>query len=333
MRVLLRADAGHDRGTGHVMRCLTLAEGLVSRGHDVALMGAIDEVGWLVGHIAATGIEVIGCATDELDARRIAHAGFDRAVIDSYWIDPAAIAALNESVPTLAIIDNTDRGIRASWYLDQNLGAEDRQWSAVVTPSLLAGSNYALIRDAILAERRPGHGSLEGRRPRVVVFMGGTDPGGVMVDVAASIAAVRPAAEVVAITVDRLVERVTHEFAPLPAVAVLPPTDDLPRLLGSADVVVSAAGTSAWDVCAMGLPAVLVSVVDNQRASLAQALARGVALGVDGTAPGTASDTGRLLMTLLEDADLRRQLSSTALSAFDGMGKDRVAAALEGDPS
>ena len=331
MRVLLRADAGHDRGTGHVMRCLTLAEGLVSREHDVALMGAIDGVGWLAAHLAATGIEVIGCETDELDAARIARAGFDRAVVDSYWIDPAAIAALDDSLPTLAIIDNTDRGIQASWYLDQNLGAEDRSWPAAITPRLLAGSDYALIRDAILAERRPGPGSIDGRRPRVVVFMGGTDPGDVMVEVAASIAASRPAAEVIAITVDRLVERVTREFAPLPAATVLPPTDDLPRLLGSADVVVSAAGTSAWDVCAMGLPAVLVAVVDNQRASLAQALDRGVALGLDGTAPGAASETGRLLTTLLDDADLRRRLSSTALRVIDGRGKDRVAAALEGD--
>lgn len=296
-------------------------------------MGAIDGVDWLNAHLAATGVEVIGCETDELDAARIAHAGFDRAVVDSYWIDPAAIAALDDSLPTLAIIDNTDRGIRASWYLDQNLGAESRPWPAAVSPRLLAGSDYALIRDAILAERRPGRGSMDGGRCRVVVFMGGTDPGDVMVEVAASIAAARPQAEVVAITVDRLVERVKRELSPLPAATVLPPTDDLPRLLASADVVVSAAGTSAWDVCAMGLPAVLIAVVDNQRASLTQALARGVALGLDGTAPGSASATGGLLVTLLDDPDLRRRLSSTALSVFDGGGKDRVAAAIEEDAS
>jgi spore coat polysaccharide biosynthesis predicted glycosyltransferase SpsG len=335
MRVLLRADAGPDRGTGHVMRCLTLGEELTARGHAVALMGSIGTVGWLAEHVRAWGGEVLPCATDELDADRIASAGFDRAVIDSYWIDPAAIAALDARVPTLAIVDGDLRGIEASWYLDQNLGAEDRMAGSGLGARLLAGSRYALVRRAIRVERRPEPWRIRGDRPRVVAFMGGTDPFAAMIGVAESLAAARPDADVLAVTTGELVDRTAAALAPLAGARALPPTDDLPALLGSADVVVSAAGTSAWDVCTLGLPAVLIAVVGNQSESLRQASERGLALGIDAVGQEHADElaqAGGLLVRLLEDEALRRSLSERGREVFDGRGAERVAVALENGP-
>src|SRR5690606_4872523 len=105
----------------------------------------------------------------------------------------------------------------------------------------------------------------------------------------------------------------------------------LPEILGSADVVVSAAGTSAWDVCTMGRPAVLVGVVENQSAGLARALEAGVALGVDATLE-SSDRTGTLLARLLDDQDVRRAVVERALAVFDGRGVERVANALELPP-
>lgn len=329
MRVLLRADAGEQRGTGHVMRCLTLSEALLARGHEVALMGSIGEVGWLAEHLRDWDGELIPCERDTLHADAIAAGGFDRVVIDSYWIEPGLIAALHDRIPSLAIVDNEARGIAATLYLDHNLGAEDGTWPEDVRARLLAGSRYALVRDAILAQRSDGPPLSLGDRPRVVAFMGGTDPGEVMTEVAASIAHQAGSVELIAITTSAQVGAVRAATASM-AATVLPPTSDLPALLGSADLVVSAAGTSAWDVCAMGKPAVLVAVVANQVESLTRALDHGVALGVDGTQPRAAAATGGLLARLIADDSLRREVVARSRATFDGEGKYRVAEALEG---
>ena len=53
-------------------------------------------------------------------------------------------------------------------------------------------------------------------------------------------------------------------------VTVVSPGQQLPRLLGDADVIVCAAGTSAWDVSAIGKPAVFLGIVDNQMVSVGQ---------------------------------------------------------------
>jgi spore coat polysaccharide biosynthesis predicted glycosyltransferase SpsG len=330
MKVILRADAGRQRGTGHVMRCLTVAEALRAAGHDVALMGAIDDVDWLERHLYDTGIPCIPTEQDALPLAQLVELGADRLVVDSYWIDPDDIAAVDTQVPTMAIVDNDTRGIRATWYVDHNLGAEGRDWSAA-SGQVLAGSRYALVRDAILRHRINSGWDIPGRDSHVVAIMGGTDPACAMTSVAASIAATLPHLRFTAITTSAQVSEVEAAVAAMPNATVLGPRLDLPDLLGTADAVVSAAGTSAWDVCTMGRPVVLVGVVDNQSSGLRQAIERGIAAGIDWTKDGGAS-VGTLVAEMLDDVDRRRSFVTRANETFDGRGSRRVAAALAAEP-
>lgn len=325
MRVVFRADAGPLRGTGHVMRCLTVAEAVMRQGHEAILVGHVSNVPWLTAHIAAAGIPHVACQRDELSTAMVKRLGGQRLVIDSYWIDSAAINHVDESVPTLAIVDHDSRGIETSWLLDQNLGAEERMPPGHVT-SFLAGSRYALVRQAILDQR-----VVEGWRippkPHVVAFMGGTDPLRIMTPIAEEMAHSAPDVRFTFVTTADQVESVSHACASMAEARVIGPTPDLPALLGDADVVVSAAGTSAWDVLTLGKPAVLVGVVDNQSAGLARVVDRGMALGIDATHE-PASLVGGLLQRLLESETLRRTMIERAIAEFDGLGAERVATAL-----
>jgi len=327
MRVVVRADAGPERGTGHVMRCLTIAEALRLGGHEVALLGEVDRVEWLSRYIDDFAIDLVACEKDQLPLDLLLEVGAERLVVDSYWIAPETISRVNARIPTMAIIDNDARGIQATWYVDQNLGADLRDWSHL-TGRILAGSRYALVRRSVLAHRVENGWEIPGRDSHVVVFMGGTDPGRYMTEVVHAIASVMPLLRLTAVTTDAQLESVCNAAAKMPHATVLGPTSDLPELLGRADAVVSAAGTSSWDVCSMGRPAVLVGVVENQSLGLAHALENGIATGVDATIHG-AESVGVLLAELLDNEIKREALVRNALATFDGLGAARVAHALE----
>jgi len=326
MRIVLRADAGVERGTGHVMRCLTLGEGLLEAGHDVVLVGDLGGVEWLLRQVGAMGIRHIACPRDSHDQELFVELGADRVVVDSYWIPAELISSADARVPTLAIVDGDHRGISAHWYLDHNVGAEERDWSHL-EGTVLAGARYGLVRKAVAALRRQDGWKLPGRESRIVAFMGGTDPRHVMTAVVRSIAAVMPEAHLTAVTTTAQLEGVSSAAARMPNAEIVGPTSSLPEMLGSADVIVSAAGTSLLDVCALGRAALFVGVVDNQRDGLAHAMAAGAAYGVDATLHG-AESVGEMLVRLLDDEDLRRSTVERALELVDGRGVSRVVRAL-----
>lgn len=324
LRVLLRADAGDHRGTGHVMRCITLAEALVASGHDPVLAVNDHQVDWLTRAIVTSGIPVEQVAPDTLRAERLHD--FDWLVVDSYTLDPATINQVAEQTPTLAIVDGDARGIDARLYLDQNLGAEERNWPGQVTGRMLAGSRFALIRDSVLRQRRPEPWKIRGRRPRIVAFFGGTDPFGVAPLAAESLSRLDLAMEVLIVA-----PGVSSTSSGDPRITVIPATEDLPTLLGSADIVVSAAGTSAWDICTLGIPAVLVALVDNQWESYSRAMDKGFTLGIEAIGdPAVAMESlGQLVRSLVDEENLRARLSAACVAHFDGLGKFRVVSAME----
>jgi spore coat polysaccharide biosynthesis predicted glycosyltransferase SpsG len=114
---------------------------------------------------------------------------------------------------------------------------------------------------------------------------------------------------------------------------VIAPTDRLPELLAAADLVLSASGTSTWELLCLGLPSALVWVVDNQILGYERATARGLAAGLGhlpaltegGTGAGAAVDVLRHLLT---SPEARTALATRAWAAVDGLGPARVAEAL-----
>ncbi|TCB93437.1 spore coat protein [Micromonospora zingiberis] len=334
LRVGLRCDAGPQRGVGHLVRCLALGEELLSRGARVEVFGTVAGVDWAAGQLAARGIPLRpGPDTPDQLVEAARRHDLDVLVLDSYELDPAGAGALRAAgVLTLAIVDGDTRGQDADLYLDQNFGTELR----VSAGRLLAGSRYALLRAEVLAARpaaaRP---AAPVQRPSVLAFFGGTDAVGaapLLAEVLLSTG--RPMALTVVAGRPALAARLARVTpAPGQSLAVVPPTGELPDLIAAADLVVSAAGTSTWELCCLGAPSALVCVVDNQRASYHRVVAAGLAAGL-GELPDLVADptaraaAARTLDELLTSGVRRAALSQRARSAVDGRGRTRVVDAI-----
>ena len=323
----IRADAGVVQGTGHVMRCLSLAEKLLQKGHRVGLFTNSSEISWLESAIAGSGVEVFWVQADELYANQLDGFPADWLIVDSYQIPAEQITAVNQDLRVLAIVDGDARGITASAYLDTNLFSDKLSWPKEIQAKLLAGSRFALVRDGVLVHKRLHPELVVSEPPKVLVFLGGSDPYGFSPLLAKALALVEAKFEATFIAPTTSHETIrTALGANLAKVEIISPTPKLTDFYEGVDVVISAAGTSAWDVCSLGVPALLLSVVDNQEFSLNQIAEHGLTLtnnlaGADGD---KASELAAQITELLTNQKLRRELSANSLKHFDGLGRDRV---------
>ena len=102
------------------------------------------------------------------------------------------------------------------------------------------------------------------------------------------------------------------------------------RILAGADVTISAAGTTTWELCCLGRPVLLMAVADNQRGTAAGMGKAGTAVDLGWHEEVTEEVIADRLAALLDSPDTRQELGRRAAKLVDGVGAGRVAAALEG---
>jgi spore coat polysaccharide biosynthesis predicted glycosyltransferase SpsG len=345
LRVGIRCDAGPRTGVGHLIRCVALAEELVLRGAEVVFLGSLDGPPWVAGQLHTRKLPLVPARPGPHRLTRQAlRMRLDAMVIDSYATDPACAASLRRAgVTVLAIVDGDTRGQQADLYVDQNLGAEEAAHDLPAGGIRLAGVQYVMLRDSVRALRPPtphrgdpalqAHARREITRgcARVVCFFGGTDAAGAapaVVELAAATGAPF-AATVVAAHAATAKALAALPLAPGQCVTPIPPTDRLPALAAGSDLVVSAAGTSTWELLCLGVPTALIQVAANQRAGYDATVSRGLTAGL-GSVATPAPDAVPVLRRLLTDPAARAAPAARGHGLIDGRGRERVADALLG---
>jgi spore coat polysaccharide biosynthesis predicted glycosyltransferase SpsG len=338
-RVGVRCDAGPTTGVGHLVRCIALAEELCSRGIDVLFLGDTGGLPWADQQLAGRGLTLRPAPADPAAlAELVDREALAAVVLDGYHLHPGTGAALlARSVPVLAIVDGAF-GIDqdAELYLDQNLGAADRQPRWRAEARVLAGVQYALMRNLVRARRPAAPPPPRTRGPlQVLAVFGGTDPFRAALGVAPLLLATGQPLSLTAIAAAPEVVRKLQQL-PLDSgqvVRVQPPVDDLPALVTAADLVISAAGTSMWELCCLGAATAVVCVADNQETGYRTVVAEGIAAPV-GRLTELATDAAArsagvaVLTALLTDPAARSALAEAGWRRVDGRGRERVADAL-----
>jgi spore coat polysaccharide biosynthesis predicted glycosyltransferase SpsG len=117
---------------------------------------------------------------------------------------------------------------------------------------------------------------------------------------------------------------------------VIAPTPELPKILSEANIAISASGTSAWELCTLGIPSLLLAVVGNQVDPLKRLVDRQLVLGLDLTSTKSreqshvaGGDIASVVRHLIREEKMRQILTERCRDDFDGLGKDRVVLAME----
>jgi spore coat polysaccharide biosynthesis predicted glycosyltransferase SpsG len=334
-RAVFYCDLGPVKGAGHLMRCVALAEELVRRGVACSFVADFDSVPWAAEQVASRGFaRVVHAGEPDAALGRLLALSPDAVVLDTYVAPPSLSAAIRATgVPVLAIVDGDLRGQDADLYVDQNIGAEELRPPLPGQSTMLAGLDYALVRDEVVRHRPPEPpASVARQTPRVLAYFGGTDPFGAGPAVAealvqtgrpfhATIVAPRPEH---ADAIHRLVPGLAQHLE------VIGPPPSLMALAAEADLVVSASGTSLVELFCLGSASAIVCVAENQERGYDLATARGLAAGI-GHLLEVRRDPGRAaqhLRLLLDEASARDSIRRAGWAAVDGRGRERVADAL-----
>lgn len=355
LRVAFRADASIEIGTGHVMRCLTLADALIREGATClficrAMPGDLRKAIAQRGH--ATRPLPAAEALPAQDASGPAHAHWlgvtwtqdaretraaigptpvDWLVVDHYALDGRWEEALRPSCRHLMVIDDlADRTHACDLLLDQNTGRRAQDYAALLpidTP-VLAGPRYALLRPEFAALRAE---SLTRRRQprlgRLLVTMGGIDKDNVTERVLDALDAC-PMPRDLEITVVLGPQAPWRAQVEARAARMCNATHvrvgvaDMARLMTDSDLAIGAAGSTSWERCALGLPSIVLVLAENQR-SIAESLHQQEA----SVAVSSSGEAAACIEHHLQDDTLvpfLQRLSRGGAAIADGEGAARV---------
>jgi len=334
MELLLRTDASESIGTGHVMRCLALAQAWRQGGGSATFaMSACPPS--LCNRLRDEGMEISSIAAPRAaadDARETARLARELdakwVVLDGYDFDADYQHTLRESRLCALVVDDEGQAPRfdADVLLNHNAYATPQLYANNAPHARLAlGGRYALLRSEF-EPWRLWRREIPDHARRILVTTGGSDPhnaAGKILDglgrlsmreleltlVIGPACAHRDELELAAAAMNaRVVHDVRH----------------MPELMAWAHVAITAAGSTCWEMAFMGLPALTLVIADNQE-KIARCLSeRGAAHALGRAEDLQPQAVALALARLLDDPLERTTLSRAGRRLIDGRGAARV---------
>lgn len=333
--LIFRADADRSLGNGHLMRCLALAGAWQQAGGETCCITRCDNEP-LRQRLRANRVEVIPIAegTSDPEVLELTLATLKKysspwLAVDHYGIRGEFHAAVCQSGNALLVVDDNAHLPRydADILLNQNIHAHELNYSLPRETLSLLGTRYALLRPEFNRCVRPAREAATVAR-RILVTLGGADPENVTRHVVEALKRLEiPGLQARIVLGHSNPHRPELEDALAGTrghLKLLSAVDDMPALMQWAELAVSAAGSTCWELAYMGLPALLFVLADNQEPIAHSLVQQGAALSLGSP---RRSDVNTIATTLerliLSQAD-REALSSCIRPLVDGKGASRV---------
>jgi UDP-2,4-diacetamido-2,4,6-trideoxy-beta-L-altropyranose hydrolase len=339
--LVVRADASTRIGAGHVMRCLSLAQGWQAEG-DRAIFLSHCESKNLSRHIEAAGIGFIRLETPHPNSADIERTltllrEFETRwlVLDGYHFDPVYQEAVRKAGYRLLVIDDTAHwpDYHADILLNQNIHAGSLSYICDPDTTLLLGTRYVLLRPEFLIRPNSPREIREAGR-KVLVTLGGGDPNNLTLKVIQALQKIDiPNLEVNVIVGPSNPHKKSLEDAILSApcyMRILENATNMPELMGWADLAVSGGGSTSWELAFMGLPSVVLVMAENQRLIAEELDKMGVVSNLGWHERVLPSQVEQAVTRLLLSAEVRKRMASRGQGLVDGDGVARVLMRVRG---
>jgi UDP-2,4-diacetamido-2,4,6-trideoxy-beta-L-altropyranose hydrolase len=274
--LLIRADANTSVGTGHVMRCLALAQAWQDNGGTVTFLMApgspsLEQRICLEGMDVLTMSEQPGSNDDAIITAETAKKTESLwVVVDGYQFGAEYQKILKEHNCRILFID--DYGHASHYYADlvlnQNIYADMSFYKKYESYTrFLLGTKFALLRREFL-KWSGWHRDIPEVARKILVTLGGSDPGNVtfkIIDALRTIDLVGLEVKVVVGSENPHFKHIHKTMNDLSNFTLIKNVRDMPELMAWADIAISGGGSTCWELAFMGVPGIIITFADNQR--------------------------------------------------------------------
>jgi UDP-2,4-diacetamido-2,4,6-trideoxy-beta-L-altropyranose hydrolase len=358
MKIGFRTDASLQIGSGHVSRCLALANGFahlecvfICREHEGNLIENIRQEGFIclalpllesesqtryVGETSLVHSDWLG-ATQIEDAEQtidlLSFEKLDWLIVDHYAIDELWEKKLRSCAHKIMVIDDlSDRRHDCDVILDQNLVANFETRYRGLVPGFCAqlmGPSYALLQPEYNDLRR-STSPRTGKINRILVSFGATDQLELTMKIVRAFQSLgRPyiRLDIVAPQYERLGSLIAEEALKSSNIFVYSKLSSLAHLMQKADLAIGACGITAWERCCLGLPSLVITLAKNQEPIAAELHRRGLVQWLGRHNEISHQILSDSLRIALDEISLE-DWSKACMSVTDGSGVRRIASVM-----
>ena len=271
---IFRADASLEIGSGHIMRCLSLAEILLDRGEKVVfLCRSLPES--FIELFTQKNIQLIQLYQGEFDLEKdietTIHALYAYQqdpiymITDHYQLDKQWESSINPHIEKMIVIDElADRQHQCDIIIDQNIKNRQSIYANLVPENcqILSGPKYIILHKSFQTVAKKPRKSVK----EIFICFGGIDQKGRTISILHECQYIDFSGKIVHVVagksnphlneIEVLCKKLQFQFHCQPS--------NLVELMAKADFAIGAGGTMTWERIALGLPSLVFSIADNQ---------------------------------------------------------------------
>lgn len=352
MEIVIRTDASIRIGSGHVMRCLTLASLLRDKGGEVSFISRelpghlcdyIEEKGYVLFRLPEPkqndgwlGISRETDAVQTVDILQQVKKNVDWLIVDHYGLDLSWEMVVRPYVRRIMVIDDlANRQHDCDLLLDQNLHNNLHLRYEGLVPSncqKLLGPHYALLRPEFVITRSSLR-KREGIVKRILIFFGGSDLSNETKKALQALLMLEEdlITDVVVGGSNPHKEEIRSLCLQIKNTNFHCQTENMAELMANADLAIGAGGSALWERCYLGLPSIVVVVADNQLEITNLLAKEGAILNLGWHHNVDSKELAKALKTILKQPDKLKTMSQNALRVVGNhSGANQVADVIMG---
>jgi UDP-2,4-diacetamido-2,4,6-trideoxy-beta-L-altropyranose hydrolase len=291
VKLYIRADGDSKKGTGHIMRCIALAQAWQDKGGKVTFISHCESEG-LRERISEEGFQLIAVEKphphpDDLTqtlaylnspSPLTLHSSTKWLVMDGYHFTPDYQKAIRDAGIRLLVIDDMNHlpYYHADILLNQNNNAQKLTYNCEEGTILLQGTDYVFLRREFQKHRNFKRVIPKCAR-KILVSLGGADPDNVTLKVIQALCLLSELQIKITIVVGPANVHKEYLSSALESTGlnynllINPP--NMVDLMANTDLAISAGGGTYWELAYMGVPCIMIVLAENQK-EVAEELAK-----------------------------------------------------------
>lgn len=331
-KIFIRADANKNIGMGHIMRCITVAHAL--KDVDCIFLVSDYESYKIINDNDLEGICLNSNYNNLLisEVKKILKIGRENYVnsilVDSYYVTKEYLEELKKYF-YVGCFNCSNNYLPADYIINYNINCDRKIYQNLYKASktkLLLGSSYVPLREEFLAKHKEVTNKAV---QQILVMTGGSDPYNFMGQFAEKICTLQECKRIRFVFIsgpynanrENLIEKVNK----IKNMEIQNNVKNISTIMQNSDLVISAGGTTLYELCAIGVPAIVFAFAENQ---IEEARFMGEKMIVKYVGQYGEekfwNNVRNAILDLIKSSPTRRKMGEEMKKAVDGKGAYRI---------